>query len=187
MEKVTRVISHGVLLSKFKHDIDMSASLLSSALEREHSFSYHLMSELAGALDQHGIADLGTVVQAASESANKVPEMLTWWKVFKTVLYSTLSLAGLAGWLVFRFRQPILQSGRGCVRHLRNRLDKRHTVVASTSVGQSIEGSGSEPNQLVRVYPDTAVFVKSDAPGVKTVPVLLQTVDFESWKRAMLR
>ena len=33
MEKVTRVISHGVLLSQFKHDVDMSAHLLSSALE----------------------------------------------------------------------------------------------------------------------------------------------------------
>ena len=175
MEKVTRVVKHGVLLSQFKHDVDMSASLLSSAMEREHTYSYHLLSELAGALDQHGSVELGTVVQAAAESVNKVPELLYWWKVFKTILYSALCLVGLAlcVYLVFYFRKPLWLHFGGCIRRLRNRVSKRDTVVFSASAGQSVGGSAPEETELLRLYPDRAVFMKrpTNADDVPTVPL----------------
>ena len=106
---------------------------------------------------------------------NKVSELLYWWKVFKTILYLALCLVGLAlcGYLVFYFRKPLWLHCGGCIRRLRNRVSKRDTVVFSASAGQSVEGSAPEETELLRLYPDRAVFMKrsTNADNVSTVPL----------------
>ena len=52
-------------------------------------------------------------------------------------------------------------------------MSKRDTVVFSASAGQSVGGSAPEETELLRLYPDRAVFMKrpTNADDVPTVPL----------------
>ena len=59
--------SHQFLLAHFNESIDFSGSLLSAAMEKEHAFTFNLMTQLAVTMDQHGIQNVGSLVESVSK------------------------------------------------------------------------------------------------------------------------
>ena len=89
--------THRTLMAKFRQEVDHSSGLLSAALEREHTFSFHLMSELAGAVEDHGFNDIGEHLKVASDTARKMPTVTSWLKTTQTAAFSILGIGSVVG------------------------------------------------------------------------------------------
>ena len=63
---VNRQATHQFLLAHFNESVDFSGSLLSATMANENAFTFNLMAQLAGTMDQHGIEN---VVASLSQSA----------------------------------------------------------------------------------------------------------------------
>lgn len=70
----TSFIQHKVLAAYFKEEVYLSGAHLSAAMEKEHSLTFNLPSQLAGTMEGHGVGDNGTLV-TASKRTGQIPEL----------------------------------------------------------------------------------------------------------------
>jgi hypothetical protein len=161
-EKPTRQARHHVLLAKFKQSVDLSGTLFTAGLEREHSFQFHLLSELAGSLNENGVSSIGEIVESA-ERAGKVPALVAWIRAIKYTVFAIVGLIVAVGitYAVIRFRAPICSACCGMFRRLRNRCCDRKPRTVVTGDAARVGGVGApeeDGDEVIKLYPDRAEF-----------------------------
>lgn len=80
--KPTSFIQHKVLPAYFKEEIDLSGALLNAAMEKEHSLTFNLRSQLEGTMKEHGVGDIGTLVTALKQTG-QIPELFSRFRLLK--------------------------------------------------------------------------------------------------------
>ncbi len=160
--KPSRFTKHYLYLAQFTEVVDMSSELLSSALEREHSIGIHLLAELAGAVEDHALGDVGEAVHSATLVARKMPDVSSWLHTAKKVVFGLLGAGAGVGVLalLWQFRSPLALVMCGMFRRLRNRWQsrkKRSTVVTQSheleELRASAPGDGSTAGGSLSLYP----------------------------------
>ena len=157
-EKPVREAKHKVLLAKFRQSVDLSGSLLTAGLEREHSWQFHLLSELAGSLDENGVSSVGEVVESVAR-AGKVPAIVVWLRALKWTQFAVIGTAMLAGvvYFIVRFRTPIMMLIGGIFRRVWNRCKRKPSTVVRGETARVIGvGAPEEGEEVIELYPNRA-------------------------------
>ena len=135
---------------------------MTAGLEKEHSWQFHLLSELAGSLDENGVSSIGEVVESAAR-AGKVPAIVTWLRAIKWMLFSIVGLIVFVGiiYVIVRFRRPIWSLVGGMFRRIRNRCLKNRASIVTSSTARDGDTEGPRTNdehEIIKLYPDRAEF-----------------------------
>jgi hypothetical protein len=171
---VQRNVPKRALMERFKIELDLTSDLFTSATEREHSYGFHLMSELAGALEHHQITDDRQVIHESSETNRKRAALTFWLGVVKTTLWSVLGLGSAAGIgvLLWYCRSPITFMIGRTIRRLRNRWTRRPGTVATQAVElkEARDSSTTQVPESVQLLPDRVVFTVVN-PHLSSIPL----------------
>lgn len=155
-------VEHKVLAAHFNHEIDASGALLTAAMEREHSLTFNLLAQLAGTMEQHGMDNVGPLVQTVEQVA-QIPELFSRIRLFKIVLGAAVGVAAtvlvsLGVW-----------KARGCLKKVWERTygnARRRRVGVITQTLPNLPGSSAEHHSVapapasapVTLYPERALY-----------------------------
>lgn len=70
--------THHFMVIRFRVPTDLSGTLSAAAMEREQTLVYNLLTQLAGALEDQGFTDLGSMLDSVRKIGN-VPDVMHRW------------------------------------------------------------------------------------------------------------
>ncbi len=161
------MIDRHVLMAHFDQSVDMSGGLLSAAMDKEHSLTFSLLAQLSGTMEEHGVEDVGRIVQSV-EKTGQIPEIFARLRILKLVaggVFGIFLLASLT-YIFWKFRMVVC----GCLRRMRKRSRKHPSSVVTgqellplREPGQSMsEITGTVAKEpVVQLYPYHATLMNA--------------------------
>lgn len=168
MIKPNSVMEHKILAAHFKFEFDLSGTLLTAAMEKEHSLTFSLLSQLAGTMEDHGVNDVGSIVETVNQIRD-VPSLFGKLKMIQVVVGSIVGLAllSIVTYILWIFRASYL----GFWRRLWSRTMRRAPTVVvqgshlqdtcvtrDSAMQPSINPVAAPSREHVRLYPDFATY-----------------------------
>lgn len=74
--------------------MDLSRTSLAAPMKREHTLAYNLLTQLAGALEDHGVKNVGSLLESVAKIGN-VPDFQHQWHFWTWARVGGKSLFGL--------------------------------------------------------------------------------------------